>query len=119
MKDIERLEEAVEINTRNVNNVTVVDISGSLDTLTSGPASKELTRIAQASSNVLVNFENLEFISSAGLRILLTTAKQLQGLGGALKLCGAKGVVKEVMEIAGFGELLDLHDSENDALDAF
>ena len=109
----------MEINTRNVNNVTVVDISGSLDTLTSGPASKELSSIVQASSNVLVNFENLEFISSAGLRILLLTAKQLRGLGGAMKLCGAKGTVKEIMKIAGFDELLDLHDSENDALDAF
>ena len=109
----------MEISTRNVNNIIVVDISGSLDTQTSGPASEELTRIAQASSKVLVNFENLEFVSSAGLRILLRTAKKLQGLGGAMKLCGARGTVKEVMEISGFGELLDLHDSENDAIDAF
>ena len=109
----------MNISTRTVNDVLVADVSGRLDTRTSGPASEEMSRIAAGASKVLVNCENLDFISSAGLRVLLRTAKQLTGSGGTMKLCGANGTVKEVMEISGFGDLLDLYDSEQEALSAF
>jgi anti-sigma B factor antagonist len=109
----------VEISTRTVDNVTVVDISGSLDTQTSGTASDEMAKIVGNAEKMLLNLENLEFLSSAGLRVFLRTAKQQKGSGGAIKVCSATGVVKEVMEISGFGSLLDLHESETDALAAF
>ena len=109
----------MEINTRTADDVTVIDISGKLDTQTSGAASEEMSRIAEGASNMLLNLENLEFLSSAGLRVILRTAKQLSGTGGTLKVCNAVGVVKEVMEISGFGNLLDLYASEADALASF
>jgi anti-anti-sigma factor len=112
-------ENRVEISIRNVGEVTVVDISGMLDTNTSGVASDEMGKVAGTSDKLLLNLENLEFLSSAGLRVFLRTAKLQKGSGGAIKVCGATGVVQEVMEISGFGSLLDLHDSESDALAAF
>jgi anti-sigma B factor antagonist len=113
------MEEIVEVNTRNVGDVTVVDISGSLDRHTSGAASDEMGKVIGTTDKMLLNLENLEFLSSAGLRVFLRTAKQQKGSGGAIKVCNATGVVKEVMEISGFGSLLDLHDSESDALASF
>jgi len=109
----------MEISTRTVNDVTVVDISGSLDTHTSGAASDEMAKVIGNAEKMLLNLENLEFLSSAGLRVFLRTAKQQKGSGGAIKVCNATGVVKEVMEISGFGSLLDLHEFESDALAAF
>ncbi|UCC14517.1 MAG: STAS domain-containing protein [Gammaproteobacteria bacterium] len=109
----------MEISTRNIDDVTVVDISGSLDTHTSGTASDEMGKIVGSTQKMLLNLENLEFLSSAGLRVFLRTAKQQKGSGGAIKVCNATGVVKEVMEISGFGSLLDLHDSEGGALASF
>ena len=109
----------VEINTRSVEGVTIVDISGSLDTQTSGTASEEMSRIAEDGTKLLLNLEGLEFLSSAGLRVMLRTAKQLKGSGGSIKVCSAAGVVKEVMEISGFGSLLDLYASESEALASF
>lgn len=109
----------MEITTRTVDDVTVVDLSGHLDTQASGTASDDMTRIVTESNKVLVNLENLEFLGSAGLRVLLRTAKQLNGSGGEMKVCNATGTVKEVMEISGFHTLLDLHDSEGGALAAF
>ena len=102
----------MNIQTRHVDDVTVVDLSGRLDTQTAGPASEEMQRLTRESDKLLLNFENLEFISSAGLRVLLRTAKQLKAAGGMMKLWGAQGVVKEIMDISGFGLLLDLYDSE-------
>jgi len=109
----------MKINTRTVDDITVIDISGSLDTQTSGAASDEMARIADSTSKMLLNLESLEFLSSAGLRVILRTAKQLSGTGGTLKICNAVGVVKEVMEISGFGTLLELFDSDADALASF
>ena len=51
----------MEITTRSVDDVTVVDISGSLDTQTSGAASEEMARIAQNATKMLLNLESLDF----------------------------------------------------------
>ena len=109
----------MEITTRSEQEVTVVDISGSLDTQTSGPASEQLTDIANNASSMLLNLAHLEFLSSAGLRVLLRTAKQLSKADGVIKVCGATGTVKEVLEISGFHNFLDLFDTEDQALAAF
>ena len=85
----------------------------------SGTASDELSKIVENTSKLLINLGNLDFLSSAGLRVILRAAKQIKGSGGAIKLCNAAGVVKEVMEISGFGSLLDLHVTEEDALASF
>jgi anti-sigma B factor antagonist len=109
----------MEITTRTVNEITVVAISGSLDTQTSGDASDKLSRIAQGSSKMLLNLENLDYLSTAGLRVFLRAAKQIKGSGGSLKVSNATGIVKEVMDIAGFGNFIDIYNLETDALSDF
>ena len=110
----------MKITTRDVDDVLVVDMVGKLDTQTSGEAADEMTRIAEGRpSKVLLNLEALDFISSAGLRVLLRTAKSLGAKDGILKLCAASGIVKEVMEISGFEKLLDMHETEAEALGSF
>ena len=109
----------MDISTQTVNDVTLVHLVGSLDTMTSGEASDEMTRIAKESNNMLLNLENLEFVSSSGLRVFLRSAKQLREAGGSLKMSNAKGNGKEVLEISGFGTILDIFDSESDALTNF
>ena len=109
----------MEINTRLEDDVTIVDVLGSLDTRTSGTASEKLAKIAQTSSKLLLNLQDLEFISSAGLRIMLRLAKQLRESNGTLKVCGPKGIVLEIMDISGFDGLVDVYDSEQEALASF
>ena len=109
----------MEIKTRIIDGVTVVDIFGRLDTRTSGSATDELNRIAGESENVLLNLEDTEFLSSAGLRVILRLAKVVNGSAFCLKVSGARGIVKEVMEISGFEDLMDIYEEESEALDAF
>jgi anti-sigma B factor antagonist len=100
--------------------VLAIDIEGKLDTQTSTPALEELLQILEPSpGRVLISLAPLEFISSAGLRVVLRTAKQVRGYGGQLKVCGATGVVKEVLEISGFDSLLDLYEDEPQAVGSF
>ena len=110
----------MEIKTRRVDDVLVVEITGRLDTQSSGPASEEMARIVQdGNAKILLNLGNLEFLSSAGLRVLLRTTKLLAEPEGKMMICQAKGVVKEVLEISGFDTFIDVHDNEAAALKAF
>lgn len=110
----------MQITTRGVDDVLVVDLQGSLNSQTCGPASTELTRIAQGGSKkVLLNLERLEFLTSAGLRAILLAAKLLQTEGGTLRICRPNSVVGEVMRISGFTSLLRVYETEKEALGAF
>lgn len=110
----------MEISTRQVDDALAVDIVGRLDTETSDHASDELGRIVDSGNNrIVLNLDGLEYVSSAGLRVILKVAKVLQAAQGEMKICHAKGLVKEVMDISGFNQILSVYDTEDDALAAF
>lgn len=110
----------MELSKRITDKAVVVDMSGRLDTQTSGPAMEKLQQLLNDSEgNLLINLSGLEFVASSGLRVILRAAKQVKANGGNMKVCCAKGVVKEVLEISGFDSLLDLHEEEDQALSAF
>jgi anti-sigma B factor antagonist len=110
----------MEISTRQVIDVTVVDLTGRLDSQASGRAYDELVRLAQSGTKkLLLNLDRLEFLSSAGLRGLLVAAKLLKGSHGLVQLCCAHGVVKQTLQLSGFTSLLPLHDSETEAVRSF
>ena len=107
----------IQITTREAEDVLVVDMVGRLDTSTSGEAYDQMVRIAQSgSSKVLVNLKDVDYISSAGLRVILTASKLLRTARGELRLCHANDVVREVLDVSGFNSLLRVHDTELDAL---
>ena len=111
----------MNISTRMLDGIILaIDIEGKLDTQTSTPALEELLKLLEPNpGRVLVSLVPLEFVSSAGLQVILRVAKQVRGYGGQLKVCGATGVVKEVMEISGFDSLLDLCEDEAQAVRSF
>jgi len=110
----------MNISTSNIGEILTVNIEGRLDTQTSTSAIEDLLELLQNKpEKTLVSLALLEFISSAGLRVILRMAKEVRGYGGQFKVYGAKGVVKEVLEISGFDSLLDLYENENQASDSF
>ncbi len=108
------------ISVKTTNDVKVLLCEGELDTQTSPDAHKLLKQlIEEGALKVLVNFDKLEYISSAGLHVLLTTAKQLKAVDGELRVCGLNEVVKEVFDISGFVTILKVCGSESEALENF
>lgn len=75
--------------------------------------------LAQEAKKVAVDCAALDYISSAGLRVLLGMAKQLGAKGGALRTFGLNQTVKEVFEISGFSTIFRVFPSETDALAGF
>ncbi len=110
----------MEIAVSDAGDVKVVRIEGRLDTQTSADAQTQLTRlIDQGTTKVVVNFEKLDYISSTGLDVLLKAAKQLKGNSGELRICSLNEFVQEVFEISGFCTILNVFNSESDALSRF
>jgi len=71
--------------------------------------------IAEGPSKVVIDFSQVDYISSAGLRSLLIAAKKAKALGGALTLCGLRGNVREVMAVSGFDTILGAHEGVPEA----
>lgn len=108
----------MQISTRTSNDIHIVGIAGSLDSTTSPEAQKSLDAVLAGAKKVALDFSQLDYISSAGLRVLLGAAKQLRASGGKLGMFGLNQSVKEVFEISGFSSILPIHQSEADALSA-
>lgn len=119
---------SMDITTRTQNGVTLVAFAGSLDSNTSPKAQQALDRMLAAGAwKMVVDCTALDYISSAGLRVLLGTAKRLSGAGaggaggagGALRLFGLNETVREVFDISGFSKILGVFATEFDALKGF
>ena len=109
----------MEITTRDVNGTKVIMLTGKLDTNTTPTAENEINALLNAgASKLLINFEQLSYISSSGLRLLLATAKRLKGTDGDLKVCTLNEMATEVFEVSGFSSILNVFATEQDALDA-
>jgi anti-anti-sigma factor len=110
----------MQIETRKVYDVLVVDMSGRLDSNSSGDAGDRIVEIAQGDDKrVLLNLDKLEYVSSAGLRVILRGAKLLQENRGELKICNARDGVKSVLESSGFNSLIRIYATEKEAFSAF
>ena len=80
-------------------------IEGRLDTNTTPEAEKELTGSLDNVKELILDFKNLDYISSAGLRLLLMLQKNMNAQG-SMKICNANAIVKEIFEVTGFSDVL-------------
>jgi anti-anti-sigma factor len=110
----------MEVTVKEVNEVNVMSFEGNLDTNTAPKAQEQIDQLIDGGpSKFLINFDNLNYISSAGLRVLLATAKKLKATNGDLKICGLNKTVQEVFDISGFSSILSVVATEEDALAGF
>jgi anti-anti-sigma factor len=107
----------MEISTRESGEVKIVNLNGNLDTNTAPDTETHLKSLMQeGTTKILINLEKLDYISSAGLRVFLATAKQLKGSGGELRLCSLNETVLEIFDMSGFSTILNVNTQESDAL---
>ncbi len=110
----------MEISINESGDVRVLSFQGNLDTNTSPDAESAINGLIDGGAQkLLVNFEKLDYISSAGLRVLLATAKKLKASGGDLKICCLNQTVQEVFDISGFATILSVTPTEEEALGSF
>lgn len=93
-------------NTREAAKVTLA-LEGRLDTTTAPQLETELKTALADADAVCFDFEKLEYISSAGLRVLLSVHKQMKDKGG-MELCHVNEAIMEVFEVTGFTDFLTI-----------
>ncbi len=107
----------MEINTKKEKGILIISVKGRMGEVTA-PEFEERMRelIDEGETRFIVDLEGLEYISSAGLRGLLTSAKTLKEKNGQIFLSGLTGAVKEVFEISQFISIFSIFESIEAAL---
>jgi anti-anti-sigma factor len=108
---------AVEMQTIKKENAIVVSLIGRMDATTTPEYEKKLNElIAAGQKSFVIDFNNLEYISSAGLRGILVTVKAIKAAGGKIAFANIRNTVKDVFDISGFGMIFQINDSVESAL---
>ena len=89
---------------RNAEKITIA-LGGRLDTTTAPALDKTINNDIEGTKNLIINFKGLEYISSAGLRVLLGAQKKMQKIG-SMKVTNVCEEVMEVFEMTGFADIL-------------
>ena len=84
-----------------------VEIVGRLDTITAPVLEKTINEIMDSTQTLVLDFKGLEYISSAGLRVLLGAQKKIQKCG-KMKLINVCEEVMEILEMTGFADILTI-----------
>ena len=82
-------------------------LEGRLDTTTAPELEKELKADLASANALTLDFSKLDYISSAGLRVLLSAHKAMSGKGG-MKVTHVNEIVREVFDVTGFSDILDI-----------
>ena len=84
---------------------TIIEVAGRLDTMTASSLDKAINEDIGEVKNLVLDLKNLEYISSAGLRVLLGAQKKMQKIG-SMKVINVCEEVMEVFEMTGFADIL-------------
>ncbi len=108
----------MDITTRIIDTTAVLTVAGRMDAV-SAPRFEAtcLDLLDQGHGVQIADLGSLEYISSAGLRSILSAAKKLKAAGGGLAFCGLTGMVDEVFRVSGFLKMFKVHPSLGEALE--
>jgi anti-anti-sigma factor len=96
--------------------LSVLRPQGRLDSSTSPALERQALEVIDAGARrLLLDFEELVYISSAGLRMALAVAKRMRAAGGRLALCSLQPQIAEVFAVSGFDTIIDIHPSAESA----
>jgi len=107
----------MEIIQEKKDNIKIFTVKGRLDSNTSSEFENQIySAIENGLNRMVFNLEELDYISSAGLRVILKTTKELKQSDGKMVLCSLQDYVTEVFEIAGFDRYLNIEKTMENAL---
>ncbi len=109
-----------EILVSNHDQVTLVEVNGRINSMNASDLATALSeQIDQGKVNLVLDLEAVDFMSSAGLRELVTALKKVKRSNGDMRLSNPAPRVREVLEMAGLDTIFLIFDSQNDAVASF
>lgn len=111
----------MSLQTKKVGSIVVVYLRGRLDVHLSADIEKEINKIIkdEGSAHLLLNLAGVEYMSSSGLRIFVSTMRILKESNRKLKLCNMNSAVKKIFEVVELMDMFEIYDNEDAALATF
>ena len=107
----------MELNWNDSSNLHILNVSGNVDSNTTSEMSLAIeTRLKEASKDIVIDFSGVDYISSAGLRVVIKTHHMQTAAGKKMMLCSLKDYVYEIFEMSGLVNLLDIRKDIESAL---
>lgn len=111
---------SLEINMKEIGDVTIFDLSGTLDTNTSPQAEARINEsLEKETKKMIIDLDQTKYVSSAGLRVFLGTAKRMMANSGTLILAAPNKIVKEILQVSGFDTIIEVRNTVEKALEEF
>lgn len=112
--------EEFSITTKQLDQVTVLNLNGFLDAHTSVELEKCLEDILSKDKyKIVVNFEKLSYISSAGLGVFMAFIESARNNSGDIKLCAMSDKIYNIFDMLGFPILFEIYKEEQSAIEKF
>ena len=109
----------MDINTERDGATLIAKAGGRVDGTNASEFQDALKNVITPSDEaVILDFEELSYISSAGLRVILLTAKDMRTANVKFAVCSLSQSVRDVFTISGFDQIIDIHDSQQSAITA-
>ena len=99
----------MEVNVKTVHMVMVVELTGELDGKTAPEVQEKVLPQIQDKAKVLLDMGKVPYMSSAGLRMLLSLYRQVTGKGGSIVLAGVAEEIRDTMSVTGFLKFFVIH----------
>jgi anti-anti-sigma factor len=109
----------MEVTTKTDHHITIISISGNLDGNTAPVAQEKIIPFLTAGCHIIFDMEKCIYISSAGLRLLLVIAKQLDRVGGTGAYAALTQETNDVMKMTGFDNMFINYPTVNEAVKSF
>ncbi len=109
----------MELNMKKIDNNVVIYLEGRLDVHLSADIEKEINNLIESDtqSNLLLNLKDVEYMSSSGLRIFVSTMRILKEKQRKLVLCNMNSAVQKIFEVVELTDMFDIFTSEDEALE--
>jgi anti-anti-sigma factor len=109
----------VELREDAIGDVTILEVQGRIDSGSAPALGERLTGMLGAPGRrLLLDLSRLEYISSAGFRVLLLAGKRAEGGGSRFALCGVTGKVRQLFDLGGFLDLFTISSSREEGIAA-
>ncbi len=96
--------------------VTVASLTGEIDASTTPAIQRDLNPLVVPGANVVLDLADVPYMSSAGLRLLLSIYRQITGAGGKIALAAVVDEIKDTMSVTGFLKFFVVHDTVAEAV---
>jgi anti-sigma B factor antagonist len=106
----------MEINVKAIGQVMVLEVAGDIDSSTAPPAQERMLPLVQLGSRIVLDMSGVGYMSSAGLRMLLSMYRQASRQNGSMVLVGLPEEIKDTMSITGFLNFFTIRDTVDEGL---